>query len=303
MKVSKEFKIGFFVVIVLVASFFVINYLRGKDVFNREKEYYCYYDNLETLTVSAPVMVRGYKAGSVTDVEYLPESDNFKVTISVDKRFKVSADAKMALFSTSIMGGKGIEIVGGESEELAEDGAQLQPDSMVDLVASVTENIGPLMEKLQGLADSLTTTISGVNSMMSEDNLAAVNSSLMHVKRSLRNVENITSTIDGSSVELENFIKNVSSMSNKFEPLMDSADSVLTGMNGVVAQINRAEIDGLVASLKALSDKIQDPSGSTGKLMSDQNLYISINDLINRVSSLISEIEKNPKKYIKVSVF
>ena len=36
MKLSKEFKIGFFAVTVIVASFFIINYLRGEDIFNRE---------------------------------------------------------------------------------------------------------------------------------------------------------------------------------------------------------------------------------------------------------------------------
>ena len=38
MKISKEFKIGLFVVTVLTASFFLINYLRGKDIFNKEIE-------------------------------------------------------------------------------------------------------------------------------------------------------------------------------------------------------------------------------------------------------------------------
>ena len=36
MKYSKEVKIGVFVVSVLVVSFFVINYLRGKDIFTQE---------------------------------------------------------------------------------------------------------------------------------------------------------------------------------------------------------------------------------------------------------------------------
>ena len=33
---KKELKIGIFVISVLVVSFFVINYLRGEDIFNRE---------------------------------------------------------------------------------------------------------------------------------------------------------------------------------------------------------------------------------------------------------------------------
>ena len=36
MKHAKELKIGIFVIVILVASFFLINYLRGEDIFNNE---------------------------------------------------------------------------------------------------------------------------------------------------------------------------------------------------------------------------------------------------------------------------
>ena len=35
---SKELKIGLFAVTILIVSFFLINYLRGEDLFNREIE-------------------------------------------------------------------------------------------------------------------------------------------------------------------------------------------------------------------------------------------------------------------------
>ena len=49
MKMRKEFKIGVFVVTVLVASFFVINYLRGEDIFNSEIEVHSTYGNAREL--------------------------------------------------------------------------------------------------------------------------------------------------------------------------------------------------------------------------------------------------------------
>ena len=52
---KKELKIGIFAVTVIVASFFVLNYLRGEDIFNRESEYISTYSNLEGLVASAPV--------------------------------------------------------------------------------------------------------------------------------------------------------------------------------------------------------------------------------------------------------
>ena len=55
MKYSKELKIGVFVVVVMVASFFLINYLRGQDIMNREMEVIARYENVEGLVASAPV--------------------------------------------------------------------------------------------------------------------------------------------------------------------------------------------------------------------------------------------------------
>ena len=52
---SKELKIGVFAVTVLVASFFMLNYLRGEDIFNREIEVSSRFEKLEGLVASAPV--------------------------------------------------------------------------------------------------------------------------------------------------------------------------------------------------------------------------------------------------------
>ena len=75
MKFSKELKIGVFVVTVLTASFFLINYLRGKDIFNREMEICARYDDVEGLVASAPVYIKGFKAGKVVSVVYDHETD------------------------------------------------------------------------------------------------------------------------------------------------------------------------------------------------------------------------------------
>ena len=117
MKYSKEFKIGVFVVVVLTASFFVINYLRGKDIFNKEIEIVSQYENVEGLVESAPVFIKGYKAGKVTEVAYRPEVELFKVTCSVKKEFRIPSDSKMTIYAVDIMGGKGVKIDLGTSSE------------------------------------------------------------------------------------------------------------------------------------------------------------------------------------------
>ena len=97
MKISREFKIGSFVLAVLVISFFIINFLRGKDIFNREMSVISSYDDIEGLVQSDPVYIKGYKAGTVASVEYNPETGLFDVTCSVQKKFRIPSDSKMTI--------------------------------------------------------------------------------------------------------------------------------------------------------------------------------------------------------------
>ncbi len=303
MKITKEFKIGFFIVTVLVASFFVINFLRGKDIFGNEVEYVCYYDNLEGLVATAPVMIKGFQAGSVTEVEYLPQTGNFKVTCSVLKDFSIPVDSKMALFSTSIMGGKGIEIVYGSSSEIAQDGAQLAADSVADLMTSLGSSIGPLMENLTGMMDSLKVTVSSLNKMLSDENQQSITKSLKNLDRTLAHAQSILKTVDSKSGELDKFITNLSEMSSQIDPLLKKADSAMKEVNGIAAQLNASDIEGLLKSVNSLLENVQDPDGSLGKLINNGDMYTSVNELLNDVSSLVKKIEQNPKKYIRISIF
>lgn len=303
MKFSKEVKIGVFVVSVLVVSFFVINYLRGKDIFNKEIELVSRYDNVEGLVPSAPVFIKGYKAGKVAEVEYQPETDDFKVTCSVMKEFRIPSDSKMTIYAVDIMGGKGVKIDLGVSETLVVDGSELAPAKEAGLLDGLAEGVGPLLSKLGNTLDSLSVTVAGVNAMLSDSNQTAISNTLAHLERTMKSVNGIASTIDGKSAELVALVDNLASLSAKFGSIADKADGAMTGVSSIVTKIDETDIAGLVSSFKNLLEKINDPDGTVGKLLVDGSVYDSVDELLNDVDSLIKKIEENPKKYIKISVF
>ena len=303
MKYSKEVKIGVFVVSVLVVSFFVINYLRGKDIFNKEIELVSRYDNVEGLVPSAPVFIKGYKAGKVAEVEYQPETDDFKVTCSVMKEFRIPSDSKMTIYAVDIMGGKGVKIDLGVSETRVVDGSELAPAKEAGLLDGLAAGVGPLLSKLGNTLDSLSVTVAGVNAMLSESNQAAISNTIAHLERTMKSVNGIASTIDGKSAELIALVDNLASLSAKFSSIADKADGAMTGVSSIVTKIDETDIAGLVSSFKNLLEKINDPDGTVGKLLVDGSVYDSVDELLNDVDSLIKKIEENPKKYIKISVF
>jgi phospholipid/cholesterol/gamma-HCH transport system substrate-binding protein len=303
MKYIKEFKIGIFIVIVSVASFFLINYLRGEDILNREIEVSARYETVEGLVASAPVYIKGYKAGKVSEVTYNPETEDFQVVCSIRKEFRIPADSRMIIYGVDIMGTKGVRIDFGTSEILVEDGGTLQPSLEAGLVDGLAAEIGPLLSKVSSTLDSLEVTVSGVNRVLSEKNTASISNTIAHLERTMADVRGIAASVQGRSAELEAFIENLADLSESFNGIAAKVDTTVAGVNELMVTLNEADLDKVVVSLNELLENINDPEGSVGKLLTDDSVYNSVDELLNDVDSLVKKIQENPKKYIKISVF
>ena len=303
MKYSKEFKIGVFVVVVLTASFFVINYLRGKDIFNKEIEIVSQYGNVEGLVESAPVFIKGFKAGKVSEVVYQPEQELFRVTCSVKKEFRIPSDSKMTIYAVDIMGGKGVRIDLGSSDVPVEDGGMLAPSFEAGLLDGLAAEAGPLLAKAGNTLDSLSVTVSGINAMLSEANRASLSRTLAHLEKTMSSVNGIARTIDGKSEEIAAFIANLETLSLKLGSMVEKVDTLVGGAGDVVASLSESDIEGVVSSFKDLLEKINDPDGTIGKLLVDGSVYDSVDELLSDVDILVKKIQENPKKYLKISVF
>ena len=300
---SKEIKIGIFAVSILVVSFFLINYLRGEDIFNREIELSSRFASVEGLVPSAPVYIKGYKAGKVSEVIYDSEAEDFEVVCSIKKEFRIPSDSKMTIYSVDIMGGKGVKIDLGTSGLAVSDGDALAPAFEAGLMDGLAGGIGPLMAKVTSTLDSLSVTVSGINRMLSEENSARIASTLAHLDRTMANVDALSAVIGGKSDELAAFVSNLQMISDKLVSVAGQADTVLAGINTTVASISESDIAGVVTSLKDLLDNVNDPDGTIGKLFVDKSVYDSFDALLNDIDDLVNKIQENPKKYLKISVF
>lgn len=300
---SKELKIGLFTVTIIIVSFFLINYLRGEDIFNREIELSSRYSNIEGLVPSAPVFIKGYKAGKVSEVNYDAQTEDFEVICSIKKEFRIPSDSRMMIYSVDIMGGKGVKIDLGASDVYAEDGDVLISGFEAGLMDGLAAGIGPLMDKVNNTLDSLAVTVSGVNQLLSDKNCAHISNTLAHLERTMASVQQVSSSVEGRSEELASFVENLSSLSAKLNCIAEKADTTITGVNTIVTSISESDLQGVISSMKILLDNMNDPDGTIGKLFVDNSVYDSVDALLNDIDSLIQKIQENPKKYLRISVF
>lgn len=300
MKYTKEFKIGLFVVATLVVSFFLINYLRGVDIFNKEIEVSARYDDVEGLTSSAPVFIKGYKAGKVLSVIYDTRNDDFVVTCSVLRDFLVPEDSRMVIHGVDIMGGKGVRIDLGTSDNMVRDGGFLRPASEPAMLDGIASEAGPLLAKATETLDSLTTVISSVNTLVKDGHLYA---SLEHLENTLASLRTVSDTFRSRSSEFGMFIDDLSALSSSLNSIAEKADTAMSGVSGIVASVDKDKISEVIDSFDRLLVHVNDPDGTLGRLLTDDSVYDSVDGLLNEINSLVQKIQENPKKYLRISVF
>lgn len=303
MKYGKELKIGVFAVVVLVGSFFVINYLRGKDVFHPEIDLRGRFEDVGGLVPSAAVQYRGCKAGQVTSVEYRPETDDFEVVCSIDRKFVIPADSRMSIVSTSIMGGKGVVLEAGESDKAAEDGDELPTVLQADLVETLAENIVPVVDGISCTMRRLDEALGNLNSLLGEENRSDVRRILSDLRRTMANLSALSGSVNAKSGELQTFISRLAEISVRLDSVIEKADGTMDSIGNFASNLEKSDVEGLVDSVTRLSESIRNPDGTVGRLLRDGDIYESADSLITGLGDLVSKMKENPRKYMKISVF
>ena len=295
--------IGLFVLLTLIVTFAVVNFLKGEDLFNSSTTYYGNFERVDGLAVTGPVYLKGLKVGMVEAIEYDMEKDIFEVEFKVKSDFKIPVNSVAEIYSADIMGSMALRVNLGDSKEYAKSGDTLAATVQPDMISSLLSGIDPLVEQAGTLIENLNVTLDNVNSLLDSTAREELQGSFANLNRTLANAAQLSRTLNGISPELEAIVANLEVLSKGLGESAGDIKGSLENVNKITSQLSQAELDKAVESLRNLVDKLQDPDGSVGKLLATDTLHNSVNDLLKDIDILVQRITENPKKYIKVSVF
>jgi phospholipid/cholesterol/gamma-HCH transport system substrate-binding protein len=57
------------------------------------------------------------------------------------------------------------------------------------------------------------------------------------------------------------------------------------------------------AHLDSILAKVDAGDGTAGQIVNDQDLYTDLLNLMTRMNTLVKDLQENPKKYFKFSIF
>ena len=296
MKLSSFFKVGTFTVIVILVSWWGIKWLGGQNILLSNNIYTVYYDDVTGLMESSRVKMRGVEIGNVRSIKLL--NDKVEVELSIDGEYAdmIPDNSVAEIASAGLMGGMEIYIIQGDSEKSMPDGGTFEGRVRADMLGSLADKGGELLEGLNVTVDNLNTLLeaNGENLGQLVANLESVTASIdqmltassENIEGALGDLHAFTTMLSESSANIEAMITNLETFSG------DLADADLVN-----------KLSSTVDSLNGVLSTIENKEGSVGKLLNDAELYDSLTTASDNLGLLLEDVKARPMRYVNISVF
>lgn len=307
MKISNETKVGVLTITALTILILGFNFLKGKNVFSKERKIYAVFNDLGTLEKSNEVKINGLPIGTVYDKrERDKDVSAIVVTISLSRDVNIP-DNSVAYIGSSLVGSSFIVIEKGNSTNYIKLGDTLRTRAENGILGDIKAQINPTLGKVRDVLDSLVNTLSGVNGVFNSDakghlmqtmsNLNSASNSLNGLldnrtgalAKSLNNAEAITANLKNNNEMINSSIANAKKITDKLallelQPTIDSLNQMIMQLKGTVSKISSSD-------------------GTLGALINDKALYNKLNDAILSSEILIDDLRAHPKRYVNLSIF
>ena len=303
MAISKETKVGIlaaFAITILVIGY---NFMRGDNLFTTTNEYFGKYDKIEGLFSSNPVIINGYKVGSVSSVTMENSTLELTVGIKVPEDIKIPKNSVMKIVNNDMIGSKAIEIIfGTDTTEYAKDGDYFKAEQDQGIAQAVSGVLEPLTKSVSSVLGNIDTAIAGADL---ESTLKDASSALRSFKET---ADKLNKLLDGKDAQISAILNNVEQTTKGLEGLSPKIDGILTEIDATSKELAAVEFEALATQVKSLASELEKTTsainskdGTMGMLVNDKDLYNKLDATIVKLKSLIEDIEKHPRRYTGVT--
>jgi phospholipid/cholesterol/gamma-HCH transport system substrate-binding protein len=301
MKISKEVKVGLFMISAIVLLYFGFNFLNGIDFFSSDHKYYAIYRNVDKLTESNQIFLNGYAVGRVSDIVIQQNKDRVLVELSIDSDIVVNENSVAILngelLGGRLLGGRFIQLVVGKTGDRLKPKDTIRSDVAKGLADFLAENAEPVAANLQ-------TTLRKLNTMLDTLNRSAVmlNEMFEDLRPTPNMINHSISNLNGRLGEMTGTFNEVGSNLNTaltdLKPTLENFKTISDSLKRLQLSgtINKAQqsLSKLNETLAALSSG----NNTASKLMTEDTLYVNLNNLLQTLDSLAEHFNNNPKHFM-----
>lgn len=266
----------------------------------RDNIFYAVYDNAEGLMVGTPVTIQGFQVGTIDQISLLPGNKDIAVRFRVEKEYEFSKNSIAKIYEAGLLGGKSLAVDPKfDGADLAQSGDTLQNAIAPGLSELVNDKLTPLQEKIESMITHADSVLIAFNTVLDPDAQFQLKSAIENLNASISNFRSIGETINNSLSEN-------GQLHQTFVNLADlSADLSVVSSSLKDANLDDTfeDLGSAVGNLSQILDRIEEGEGSLGKLITKDDLHLSLEQTNAQIQLLLKDMRLNPKRYVHFSLF
>ena len=300
-KVSNELKIGLTVVVAIIVAFIGYRIMKDIPLFRTSTTIYTKFDQVYGLIPGNVVNVKGFKIGSVKQMELLV-SDSTLVTLNIEEGYQIPKGSIAVLKSSGVLGGKFIEIQKADSTEMVPHQGTIEgvfEQGMMDTFAEEGEKLSnDISASIRGV-ERLVTSLNETMNEKNKENISGIIENLKSSTGSLNQlIQKKQSDLDAMITSAKNTMQNMDDLSSenkeKLGSLIDNLEATSIELEALSSGLNETNL-----TLNEVLTKINNGEGSLGKMINDPSLYNNVDSLSFNLNRLIKNMNDEPGKYLK----
>ena len=241
-----------------------------------------------------PVLMRGVNVGRVSDFAMTLEG-SVDISLEIEGQWGIPKDSKTKLAGAGLFGGRNMEILQGESPEMAAAG---------DTITGTGQS-GGVIESAEALGQTAEDVLAQVRKVLDDPTVNSVRASAADLQgllvqlRSIATLQRdqlsvLTASLNRSAEGLEAAAGSGPDVAN----LVARADSAVTALSRTSGNLDRA-----VGSLDVVLRRMEAGEGTLGRLSKDDSLYVNLNRAAAEIGLLAADLRANPRKYVNLELF
>ena len=296
---TKSILIGLSFIAAIALFVWGFNFLKGKSILRHQSNYYILCNDSQGLLPGDIITINGMQVGTITSLKFHPSQDgSIVIDFIMNNEINIPKNRTIKIVK-SLMGYANLNLILGDSKELAQSGDTLQCSFDAGTMGMITESIMPLKNNLESLLVSLNQLTTNLNDLLNSELKSNINKGVSSLASSMDNINEISYDLqvltDSKDGKLTMIVNNLETITENFGTVSDSLKNI--DYNHIVNSLENC-----ISEFNILIEGINNGEGSAGLLMKNDSLYHNVNETVATLQSILEEIKANPKK-IKLSVF
>ncbi len=279
--------IGFFTLVVIVAAFVFVYWLKRLDETGiRSTVYFEFSGSVGGLAPGGAVYFAGIKVGNVTSLAFDPEDPNkVLVTAEVRQDVPVKTDTRAEVGANFLTGVAYIEMTGGTAA--APSIFTQTPPKLVGRQSAISDVLaaaGSAVDKLSSIAERL-------DAFLADNQESVANTT--------KNVEAFTGALAENAEGIKQFLASVGELSATASRLSSRLDGIIANVDQIVTAVDPQKVDGILTSTDdfmrraaTASENIQNVIAQAETIASQLGEFSTgLNETLGQVKTVVAGID------------